>query len=340
MQHQIIACILAGGSGTRLYPASRSFRPKQLLSFDDEKSLLEKTVARVDFADEILILTQDKFKDKIESLLPDVRVVAEPAAKDTGPALGYASWKLQKQYDDAVMLVIPSDHQILNKKEFVSTSKHAAKTAVTKDKLVTLGVEPRRPATDYGYILPEYEGDSAPVKQFVEKPNVEKAKDLIQKGALWNSGIFVWSLKRFLSEFKQSPLNKMVPKFEKGNFESAYDVVDPISVDYAVMERTDHVYVANLDLEWSDLGTWDAVGRVFSNEDSDEENSNIKIGDTDSIELEASGNVIAAPDNHVSLIDVDGLVIAAYDDHILVAPRSESEKIRKIVKKLSMSDKF
>lgn len=308
-----------------------------MLKFGENQSLLERTIGRVDFADEVLILTQKKFKRNIDSSFSDAHVIAEPKAKDTGPAIGYAAWQLKQRYKNAIMFVVPSDHRILDTKKFVDTIQLAAEVAATKNKLLTIGVEPDRPETSYGYILPEYEDDSSPVKKFIEKPSKKDANQLINSGALWNTGIFVWSINLFLSEIKKTPLKKMLTEFEAGDIEAGYDTIDPISIDYALMERTNRAHVVKLDATWSDLGTWDVLGRVFAD---NAKNENIKIGNTEITELNSSSNVIAAPENHVSLIGVNNLVVASYDDRILVAPRDESDKLRRLVGELQESDQF
>lgn len=337
-ERTLIVCVLAGGSGTRLYPASRSFRPKPLLSFDFEHSLLEQTLERVTCADKTIILTRDEFREDIETCITDETVLTEPASKDTGPALAYLTWKIQKEYENSVIISLPSDHYIKDNNKFSAEIERAAALAVETDKLVTLGIDPARPATEYGYILPKSTGESSPVRQFLEKPDEETAKDLIEDGALWNAGIFAWTPERFLEEAAETPLNPLLQGLETSECSTAYDSVEPISVDYAVLERSTQVYTTRLDVEWDDLGTWDAIGRVFADEKTDQHN--ISVDMTNLLKSNASNNVIAAPDKHVSIIGVDGLVVAAYDDRILVAPREKSDEIRSIVANLRDEELF
>jgi mannose-1-phosphate guanylyltransferase len=325
----LVVCILAGGSGTRLYPASRSFRPKPFLLFNSEQSLLEQTVERVTCADETIILTRDEFRENVEACVTDETVLVEPASKDTGPALTYATWRIQEKYDNPVIVALPSNHYVSNDGKFSTEIERAATLAAETDKLVTLGIDPTRPATEYGYMLPESAGKSSYVEQFLEKPDKETAQKLIEDGALWNAGIFAWTPERFLQEAADTPLDPLLRGLETGNYSVGFESIEPISVDYAVLERATQVYTTRLDVEWDDLGTWDAIGRVFADEAADQDD--IAVDETDLLTSNTSDNIIAAPGKHVSLIGIDGLVVAAYDDRILVAPREDSDKLRSIV---------
>lgn len=192
MNRPIVAVILAGGTGTRLYPASRSHRPKQFCSFANDASLLSQTVERLAFADDIVISTRAEFADRIPHHAPDADVLIEPAAKDTGPALVYAAHRAQERYDDPVLLCAPSDHWITG--DFATAARAAARAARATGGLVTLGIEPTRPATEYGYIVPGPDTESPrSVEHFHEKPDPSTAIALIEQGCYWNTGIFAWT---------------------------------------------------------------------------------------------------------------------------------------------------
>lgn len=351
MQHTIVACVLAGGAGTRLYPASRSFRPKQLLSFDGGPSLLERTVERAAFADETLVIApaepeseseskaEAESKTTASSLGPDTAVVHEPAAKDTGPALVYAAWQARARYENPVLVVMPVDHQIDNDESFRRTAESAVTAAVEDDTLVTLGVEPDRPATTYGYVLPETTDEPAPVERFVEKPTGETARTLIDAGAVWNAGIFVWTPERFLTEIEATPLGKMLTAFETGEFAAGYSRVEPVSIDRALLERTAQIQLLRLDAGWSDVGTWSEVARAFGHSQGSDHGST-QVGTTETTESDAADNIVAAPGKHVSLVGVDELVVAAYDDRILVASQNRTEQLRALVETLREQDRF
>lgn len=350
MDRPIVACVLAGGTGSRLYPASRSDRPKQFLSLVGERSLLSRTMDRTAFADERYVLTRDSFADEIRDHAPEAGVLVEPAGKDTGPALVYAAWRLREQSRrEPVLLCLPSDHHVSDDAAFAARLERAAEIAVETDGLVTLGVEPTRPATGYGYIVPERDGpslvagdgpetDHTEIDRFTEKPDCEEATRLIESGAYWNAGIFAWTPSALLRAARTSPLAPLVEALEEGDPDRGFDAIDPVSVDYAIMERAAEAYVTPLSVGWDDLGTWDAVGRVIDRRaERDGEN---QIVDGDVLSVDASNNVVAAPDAHVSLLEVENLLVAAFDDRIVVAPRGASQRLRTVVEALRERDAF
>ncbi|WP_323191063.1 sugar phosphate nucleotidyltransferase [Halostella sp. PRR32] len=342
MDRPIVAVILAGGTGTRLYPASRSDRPKQFQSFGGDRSLLARTADRVDFADETVVLTRDAYADAVPAHAPDADVLVEPAPRDTGPALTYAAARLRERVDDAVLLCVPSDHRLRG--DFESPARRAARVAVETDGLVTLGVEPTRPATEYGYVEPRREQDGyAPVRRFREKPDRETAAELVDD-CYWNAGIFAWTPDAFLREARDSPLSTVVAAAENGGetapnrrdadpLATAVRETDPVSVDYAVLERTDDAYVVPVSFEWDDLGSWDALERVVGGDD------NAVLGDA--LTIDAADNVVASDgDTHVSVVGADDLVVAAYGDRVLVVPKDDAQRVREVVKRLRDAGEF
>jgi mannose-1-phosphate guanylyltransferase len=335
----LVAVVLAGGTGTRLYPASRSDRPKQFRSFDGDRSLLARTADRVAFADETVVLTREAFADEVPDHAPAAEVLVEPTARDTGPALAYAAARLRERFEDAVLLCVPSDHHVEG--DFESAARRAARVAVETDGLVAMGVEPTRPATGYGYVDPGPEretaaGDAyAPVERFREKPDRETAADLAD-GCYWNAGVFAWTPEAFLREARDSPLAPIAAAADDGDvadLRAAVRDADPGSVDYAVMERTDDASVVPATFEWDDLGSWDALARVV---DADAA-GNAVLGDA--LTVDATDNVIAG-DKHVSVVGADDLVVAAYGDRVLVAPMGEAQRVREIVERLREDEAF
>ncbi|PSQ27678.1 mannose-1-phosphate guanyltransferase [Halobacteriales archaeon QS_9_68_17] len=312
----LVAVVLAGGTGTRLYPASRSDRPKQFRSFGGDRSLLARTADRVAFADETVVLTREAFAEEVPDHAPDADVLVEPAPRDTGPALAFAAARLRERFDDPVLLCVPSDHHVEG--DFES-------------------------AAGYGYVEPRREADGyAPVRRFVEKPDSETAAELVD-GCYWNAGVFAWTADAFLREARDSPLGPVVAaanERETGDERSdplaaAVREVDPVSVDYAVMERTDRAYVVPAAFEWDDLGSWDAMDRVL---DADA-GGNAVLGDA--LAVDAADNVVATDgDTHVSVVGADGLAVIAYDDRVLVVPKDEAQRVREVVEELRGGDAF
>jgi len=331
MERPLVALVLAGGTGTRLYPASRSDRPKQFLSFGQDQSLLADTVDRVGFADETYVLTRESFADGVRERAPRAAVLTEPEPKDTGPALAYAAHRIREQVGDCVLLCLPSDHRITG--PFQRVARTAARVAVETEGLVTVGIEPDRPATGYGYIKPGPSEDGfAPVETFHEKPDRETAERYVREGFYWNAGLFAWTPSALLAAAESSSLAPMVERFDEGDHDAAFDAVDPVSIDYAVLERADNAYVVPAALDWDDLGSWDAFERVLGKQDG-----NAVLGEA--ITIDADGNVLAS-DGHVSAVGVEDLVVASFGDRTLVVPKDDAQRVREAVAELRDDGQF
>jgi mannose-1-phosphate guanylyltransferase len=324
----VVAVVLAGGTGTRLYPASRPDRPKQLLEFGGEGSLLARTVDRAGFADERYVLTRPSLVEAVREHAPGAAVLAEPEPKDTGPALVYAAHRVREQVGECVLVCLPSDHHIRG--EFATTMERAAGVAADTGRLVTVGVEPSRPATGYGYIAPGADrGDYREVERFVEKPDADAAREYVDRGWLWNAGMFALTPGALLDAARDSPLAGLVDALETGDPEAGFAAVESVSVDHAVLEGADDVAVVPAEFEWDDLGSWDALGRVL---EADGE-GNARLGET--VAVDAADCVLAAgPDSHVSAVGVEGLAVVSYDGRTLVVPREDAERVREVVGRL------
>lgn len=330
MDRPLVALVLAGGTGTRLYPASRSHRPKQFLSFDGDRSLLAKTVDRVKFADETYVLTRESFAEGVRERAPSAAVLTEPEPKDTGPALAYAAHRIREQVGDCVLLCLPSDHRISG--QFQQVARTATRVAVETEGIVTVGIEPDRPATGYGYIKPDAsENGFAPVETFHEKPDRETAKRYVREGFYWNAGLFAWTPTALLSAAESSPLAPLVARLDEDP-DTAFAAVDPVSIDYAVLERSANTFVVPASLDWDDLGSWDAFERVLDNEDG-----NAVLGEVTTID--AAGNILAS-DGHVSAVGVEDLVVASFGDRTLVVPKEEAQRVREVVAELRDAGEF
>jgi mannose-1-phosphate guanylyltransferase len=332
MERPIVAVVLAGGTGTRLYPASRPDHPKQFLALDGDRSLLAETVARAGFADEVAVCTRPDLADAVRDHAPEAAVLTEPEPKDTGPALVYAAHRLRDQYGECVLVTLPADHHVAG--DFATTARTAADVAVETGGLVTVGVEPSRPATGYGYIQPgEGREGYATVAAFHEKPDPETAAAYVADGYYWNAGIFAWTPNALLAAARTSPLEPLVDALDAGDPERGFDAVDPVSVDYALMEDAGNAYVVPAAFEWDDLGSWDALDRVL---DADAD-GNVVLGDALLADAE---NCTVATDGHVSAVGVSDLVIASYRDRTLVLPKDDAQRVRDVVGRLRDRDLF
>ncbi len=321
------AVVLAGGTGTRLYPASRTNRPKQFLALGGDRPLLERAVERARVADEVFVLTRREYADRVREMVPDAAVLVEPEPLDTGPALVYAVHRIREQLTDPVVLCLPSDHHVAG--DFAGCATRAMRAARETGGLVTMGIDPDRPATGYGYLEPGPERDGyAPVERFHEKPDAETAREYVEAGYRWNAGIFAWTPEALLSAARDSELAGLVDALVAGAPERGFAETDAVSIDYAVLEDAQEVFVVPADFEWDDLGAWDALGRVV---DTDER-GNVALGE--GLAVDASGNVLASDDKHLSVVGVDDIVVAAWDDRVLVVPRDEAERVREVVARL------
>ncbi len=341
---------MAGGVGSRFWPVSTTDFPKQfhdMLGTGD--TLIQKTFTRLSQIipkENILILTNEVYNDIVLQQLPMVKqeqIILEPAMRNTAPCILYASLKIKKENPDAVMVVAPSDHWIEDEVQFCANLQHAFDFCEREDNLMTLGILPTFPNTGYGYI--EYDKlDSRPVKkvkQFREKPDYATARKFIQsRNFLWNAGIFVWSVKSVLNAFQEfQPV--MFEHFMQGYdlYNSAnetqfikenYPLAENISVDYAILEKAQNVFVLPATFDWNDLGTW---GSLHEKLDKDE-NNNAVVNARVLLE-NASNNIIRAEGKKLVVIDgLDDYIIVDKDDTLLIYPKSKEQEIKSIVSKL------
>lgn len=354
MNKNYYAILMAGGVGSRFWPVSTQDFPKQyhdMLGTGD--TLIQKTFQRLSHLipkENILILTNERYNDLVLEQLPEVeqrQVVLEPAMRNTAPCILYASLKIQKENPDAVMIVAPSDHWIEDEVTFSKNVKEAFDFCSENDALMTLGIHPTFPNTGYGYIEFDKTSDSSikSVNQFREKPDYETAKKFIAQGNfLWNAGIFMWSVKSAVNAFKNNQ-PELFELFESGvgyyntNSESNfikenYPKAENISVDYAIMEKSDNVFVIAAEFDWNDLGTW---GSLYDKLDKNESNNAIVNART--LINDASGNMIRTANNKIVVLDsLDDYIIVDKEDVLLIYPKSKEQDIKKTLK--AVKDKF
>ncbi|WP_202318604.1 mannose-1-phosphate guanylyltransferase/mannose-6-phosphate isomerase [Archaeoglobus neptunius] len=316
--------ILAGGSGTRLFPLSREELPKQFIEIFENRSLFQHTVRRaLMLADpeDIYIVANEKHKFRVLDQLAEIgveipNILLEPVAKNTLPAVIYA---LREIGGDATVAVMPADHLIDANEDFIKAFKNAEKLA--DNHIVTFGVKPTHPHTGYGYIKPGKElGEGFLVERFIEKPNRETAEMLIREGCLWNSGIFVFSKDLFLEE-----CGKHVPEVLGLLEKTDYISLPEVSIDKGVMEKTDKAAVIPLNTFWSDVGSFDAIYELYKKDDR----GNAISGE---ILIVDSENNLAISERLLALVGVRDLAVIDTGDVVLVSSKKDSQKIRDIVR--------
>ena len=300
MNKNLYVVLMAGGVGVRFWPYSRNSKPKQFLDvLGTGKTLLQSTYDR--FAslcptENIYVVTHEELGALVREQLPllsDEQVITEPMRKNTAACIVYASLRIARKNPDAVMVVSPADHLIMKENEFQEIIKKAADQAKSQDKLMTLGIQPTRPETGYGYI--QYHTEKAfakKVKTFTEKPELSLAKKFLESGDfVWNSGIFIWGVKAILEAVHQylpemaEVFDEAKTKFgtpeEKEAILAAYSQCKNISIDYGIMEKAKNVFVCLGNFTWSDLGSWNSIHEISTkNEDNNAIDSNALTYDT------------------------------------------------------------
>ncbi len=344
--------IMAGGTGTRFWPASRVARPKQFLSFGAGRPLIEETLHRLSGLvppERILVMTNAEYVGLASEIVPEIpaeNFVGEPACRDTSACIGLAAVILRRRDPDAVMAVVPSDHLIRPAELFTATLDAAGGFVKThKETLVTFGIEPTVPATGYGYIKT---GEEIAVRdgiafsraeRFHEKPTPEKAKEFLKEGGFcWNSGIFVWRADAILGCIEEflpdlyTGIDLLSDKVGTAQFSDALQKIYPglpkISIDYGVMEKAPDKAVAAVKYFWDDVGSWAALERILE-PDND---GNRVHGD---FEGEKSSNlIVSATGGIVAALGVKDLIIVHTPDATLVCRKEDAEKVKKIVERL------
>ena len=346
--------IMAGGIGSRFWPLSKNNYPKQFLDIlGTGKSFIRSTFERflpVVPAENFLVVTNAAYKDAVLQHIPELKpeqVLCEPMRRNTAPCIAYACYRIKSQCDDAVIAVTPADHLVLNESNFqkvIATGFDFVSQPAHVNALLTIGIKPSRPETGYGYIeLPQgemAEGHVTPIEGFKEKPDLEKAKAFIAAGNyLWNSGIFIWSLKGIMSAYR-SFLPDMANLFDEGAtlfgtpaeqdfINRKFAECENISIDYGVMERAKERYTIPAEFGWSDIGTW---GSLYTHADKDD-NGNARRGKT--IVTATHNSIVNVEDGVEAIVEgLDGYLVAYRDKSLLVCRLADEQHIKEWVEKL------
>ena len=341
-ESQLWVTVLAGGIGARFWPASTLSRPKPLLSFGSEQPLIRDAVERAQAlvdVEHLLILAGAHLIHPFRAVLPELpkdSFWSEPAARGTGPALTWAAHRLHESDPQAVLISLHADHHIAPETAFPPILRRAVDIAIREDVLLSIAVEPTRPETGYGYILPGEpfaETDlleAFRIAEFVEKPTETTANGYIAHGYLWNTGIFVLPVARFLDEVRRHApeIARSLPYLDRGDEEGFFDQAHAISVDQAVFERSDQVGAVRADFRWDDVGGWEALSRILPSDSA----GNCVVGEAHTI---ASGeSIVWAEDGPVVLFGVEGLVVVRTGDVTLVASRERAHELKQLLAEL------
>lgn len=348
MQNRNHLVIMAGGIGSRFWPMSTDERPKQFIDvLGVGRSLLQLTMDRFEGVidkENIWVVTNKKYADVVKEQLPEMpadHVLCEPCRRNTAPCIAYVSWRIKSQDPKANVVVTPSDHIVTNVDEFRRVVKQCLDFTEDSDAIVTLGMKPTRPETGYGYIQADLSMSSMRNKEiyrvdsFKEKPNLETATEYIKdKSYFWNAGIFIWNVSTIVNAFRvfQPVLSKifesMLPIYgtdkEQEMIDKRYPECENISVDYAIMEEVEEIFVCPADFGWSDLGTW---GSLLMQTKRDLYGNSV-IGEN--VQLYETHNCIVhtLQNSRVVIQGLDGYIVAEQDGKLLICKLSEEQRIK------------
>ena len=340
--------IMAGGVGSRFWPMSTTDHPKQFIDvLGVGKSLLQLTVERFKglvIPENIWVVTNQKYADIIKEQLPDMpesNILCEPCRRNTAPCIAYVSWRIKSKDPKANIVVTPSDHIVMNTAEFQRVIKQCMKFTNETDAIVTLGMKPNRPETGYGYIQADLSTSSLRNKEifrvdsFREKPNLETALGYIKKNNyFWNAGIFIWNVNTIVNAFRiyqpamAKTFESMLPIYgtekEQEIINERFPECESISVDYAIMEKAEEIFVCPADFGWSDLGTW---GSLLMQTKHDMYGNSV-IGENVSVFDTSNCIIHAMNEKKVVVQGLDGYIVAEEDGRLLICRLDEEQRIK------------
>lgn len=343
------ALIMAGGRGERFWPRSRKNLPKQFLSLTgDGKTMIQLTVERilplVDMED-IYIATNKDYRELVKEQLPELpeeNILCEPVGRNTAPCIGFGAVHINKKYEDAIMMVLPSDHLIKNTIMFVDTLKDACEVAEAGERIVTLGITPDYPETGYGYIKfdpANKEKNAYRVERFVEKPDLETAKKYLEtQQYLWNSGMFIWKVSTILDNTKKFlpgiyeqllKIQDAIGTAEQDEvLDTEFEKMESISVDYGILEKASDIYSISGAFGWDDVGSWLAVSRIRSND----EDGNVISGNV--IAVDVKDCIVEGADKLIALVGLNDVIVVDTEDATLICNKENAGNIKKVLETL------
>lgn len=343
MQNHIV--IMAGGIGSRFWPMSTPEYPKQFIDvMGVGKSLIQLTVERfkgICPKENFWVVTSEKYVDIVKEQLPQIpaqHILAEPEARNTAPCIAYACWKIRKEFPQANIVVTPSDALVIDTAEFARCIAVALEKTADSQAIVTLGMKPNRPETGYGYIAAQGEADAkgiCKVEAFKEKPDVETAKGYLAAGNyFWNAGIFVWNADTITNAIRRyapqiaGVMDELEPALftdkEAEELKRLFPTCEKISIDYAVMEKAEDIFVLPAEFGWSDLGSWGSLRTLLPQDEA----GNVKVGGR--VDMYNCRNCVvhAAEEKRVVLEGLDGYIVAEKNGQLLVCRLSEEQRIK------------
>lgn len=349
------ALIMAGGLGERFWPKSRKSLPKQFLSLTtDGKTMIQLTVERIlplVAIEDIYISTNESYLDLVQAQLPNLpveNIICEPVGRNTAPCIGLGAMHILKKYDDALMLVLPSDHLIKQNTLFLQSLKNACEVAEENSNLVTIGIMPDYPETGYGYIRFDENtslGQAYKAAKFVEKPDTDTAKMYFESGQyLWNSGMFIWKVSSILEKMRElmpetyQGLRKIEQAFgteqEHSVLNEEFEKMRSISIDYGILEHANDIYTIPGSFGWDDVGSWLALERINpTNEFGNVTHGNLITVDTKNCILQGGEKLIAT-------VGVQNLIVVDTPDAILICQKENAEDIKKVLENLRICDRI
>ncbi len=352
-----IALIMAGGRGERFWPKSRRNMPKQFLSLTkDGLTMIQHTVNRIlpiiDIED-VFISTNIEYAALVKTQLPNLpekNILYEPISKNTAPCIAMAAGHIKNKYNDAIMIVLPSDHLIKNNEMYLDTLKDACNVAEINANLLTIGILPTHPETGYGYIKFNnkkkiFENSAAfKVESFVEKPNMDKAKEYLSCGTyLWNSGIFIWKVSSIIENFRlnlpsmyigiQSIISAKDSENYKDILQKIFNDFESISIDYGILEKAKNIFVIPGTFGWDDVGSWLSIERLNKTDDL----NNVINGNV--ISVDTKNSIIQCEKKLFALVGVEDLIIVDTKDATLICKKSDANKIKRIIENLKICNR-